>query len=277
MENIKGYGRLRNDCLELLMSEGFNGEEKCMRQYHRKSRMAIVTSVMTDNSSDTDKPVSPDQIRDFVKKLEEYKQLGLTEAYRKAIGETIDAKFEGTSNFQEISFLLAFARLNNLIFDVDSVLERGRGASCTLCVEDEQMKEKFQELQIIDKEVFGYDWGINTTYVGVACERPRRHLYVSYQGKIRPCIGATDVKLGNIKEVPLLRAWASAEMQIIRAKKYVGKCAEECANYIETDSRTGNPLCNSCLGRSTEDLTNTTLLDNGYVKTIGCWNFRERK
>jgi len=206
-----------------------------------------------------------------------YKSQGLSEAYGRALAEVSKTEFRGTSNFKEIAFLLAYARTNNIIFDVDSVLERGRGSSCKLGPKDEKMKAKFQELQTIDKEVFGYDWGVNTTYVGVACERPRRHLYINYTGEIRPCIGATGVKLGNVKDTKLVEAWESPEMEIIRGKRYCGKCVDKCANYAEVDKRTGNPLCNSCLGRSTEELTNETLLKYGKVKTIGCWNFRERK
>lgn len=277
--NITGYGIKRNNTLEMLMKKGFNDEEECQKQFGRKSRMAIVTSIMTDNIPDDQvKPISPEEIHKFAGLLQDYKSLGLTQAYRRAISETLGVDtFSNTSNYREIAFLMAYARINNLIFDVDSVLERGRGATCNLCIKDERMKAKFQELQKIDSEVFDYQWGVNTTYIGVACERPRRHLYLDHKGEIRPCIGATGVNLGNIKDTTLMQAWETPEMEIIRTKSYKGKCADECANFVELDSRTGQPLCNSCLGRSTEELTNETLLKTGYIKTIGCWNFRDRK
>jgi len=275
---ITGYGESRNRAIELLMRKGFNDSQKCQESYDRKSRMAIVTSVMTDNVGEEQvKAVSPGEVKEFISLMDIYKSQGLSEAYGRALAEVSKTEFRGTSNFKEIAFLLAYARTNNIIFDVDSVLERGRGSSCKLGPKDEKMKAKFQELQTIDKEVFGYDWGVNTTYVGVACERPRRHLYINYTGEIRPCIGATGVKLGNVKDTKLVEAWESPEMEIIRGKRYCGKCVDKCANYAEVDKRTGNPLCNSCLGRSTEELTNETLLKYGKVKTIGCWNFRERK
>ncbi len=273
---IHGYGTSRNNALELLISKGYNDEARCQAQFGRKSRMAIVTSIMTNNIPEPQaKPVSSEEIRNFIKDIRSYDG-PVTEAYLKAIKQVQNMNFDQTSNYREIAFLHTFARLNNIIFDVDTVLERGRAKSCDLCVRDERTKAKFQELQVIDKEVFGYEWGINTAYVGVACERPRRHLYIDFKGDIRPCIGATGVKLGNARTTDLMEAWNSQEMQIIRAKKYHGKCAEQCANYIEKDKRTGNPLCNSCLGRSTENLTNETLLEKGFVQTIGCWNFRER-
>ncbi len=275
---IGGYGESRNNALELLVSKGFNNEQRCQKDFGRKSRMAIVTSIMTQDIPEGQaQKITPNQIRKFAEALKDYEHLGLTGAYLKAMQDVPDMNFDQVSNYREIAFLHTFSRLNNIIFDVDTVLERGRGASCKLCVRDERTKAKFEELQAIDKEVFDYEWGVNTAYVGVACERPRRHLYINHEGEIRPCIGATGVKLGNIKTTDLMQAWESREMQIIRAKKYQGKCAEKCANFTERDKRTGNPLCNSCLGRSTENLTNETLLEKGYVQTIGCWNYRERK
>ena len=274
---ITGYGEKRNKALELLVETGFNDPGKCQDKFGRQSRMGLVTSVMTENiPKDQEAPITPAQVYEFVERMQEYGGQGLTEAYASALSDLSDAKFDSTSNYQEAAFLQAFARTNNIIFDVDSVLKRGRGATCKLSLEDQRMKDKFNEIKTIDKEVFGLDWGVNTTYVGVACERPRRHLYINYKGDIRPCIGATGVNLGNVKDTSLKEAWESPEMGIIRAKKYQGKCVDQCANYVETDKRTGNPLCNSCLGRSCDELTNETLRDKGYVQTIGCWNFRER-
>jgi len=275
---ITGYGEKRNKALELLIETGFNDSQKCQDKFQRQSRMGLVTSVMTDNiPKDQEALITPKQICEFVEKMKEYQGQGLTESYISALSELSNTKFDSMSNYQEAAYLQAFARTNNIIFDVDSVLKRGRGSTCHLSPEDQSMKDKFNEIKTIDKEVFGLDWGVNTTYVGVACERPRRHLYINYKGDIRPCIGATGVNLGNINETSLAEAWESPEMGIIRAKKYKGKCAEQCANYTEKDKRTGSPLCNSCLGRSCEELTNETLHDKGYVQTIGCWNFRERK
>jgi len=274
---IKGYGVSRNNALELLIKKGFNDERRCLEQFKRKSRMALVTFVMTDEVTESQAhPVSPEEIRTFVGLLQQYANLGIGKSYKRALDEASGIELEGTSNFREIAYLMAFARVNNIIFDVDSVLQRGRGASCKLNPADERMKAKFKELQVIDNEVFGYEWGVNTTYVGVACERPRRHLYINYTGEIRPCIGATGVILGNIQNISLTQAWESSEMKILRAKSYHGKCADQCANFKDLDPRTGKPLCNSCLGRCTEDLTNESLLKKGYVQTIGCWNFRER-
>jgi MoaA/NifB/PqqE/SkfB family radical SAM enzyme len=108
---------------------------------------------------------------------------------------------------------------------------------------------------------------LSSTYVETVCDRFHHHLYVDVSGRIRPCIGAMDVNLGNIKSVTLTEAWNSQERRIIRERKFVGKCAT-CANFQEGK-------CNSCLGRRTPTkratkLTNKNLLRDGAVQTTGC-------
>jgi len=238
--NITGYGQRRNESLELLMSKGFNDEQKCKEKYGRKSRMALVTSIMTSSG-------------------------------------------EGPTNYDDMAELLRFARENNIIFDVDSVLKRGRGATCDLCEEDQRLKSKLQELQKIDREEYGNRWELSQSYIGTVCDRFSYHMYINQYGDIRPCIGAMDVNIGNAKETTLEQAWNSQEMQIIRSRNYKGKCGDECANFSEIDEErtaeagTIKHKCNSCLGRRTENLTNESLLENGYVSTIGCWNHRPKE
>lgn len=224
---IEGFGEKRNSAIELLMRKGFNDEIGCMKSFNRKSRMALVTSIMTDYDG-------------------------------------------GISNLEEIVDVLRYCRMNNIIFDCDSLLKRGRGASCALCAEDQEVKNKLLELQKIDREEFGNAWELSQSYVGTICDRYMHHLYINQYGEIRPCIGAMDLDLGNIKNISLLEAWGSFEMQIIRNKSYRGKCADECANFADGK-------CSSCLGRRTRNLTNKFLNNKGYVETIGCWNFKKRK
>ena len=238
--NICGYGQKRNEALEILMERGFNDEQKCLEKYDRKSRMAIVTSIMSSSG-------------------------------------------EGPTNYEEMVDLLRYARENNIIFDVDSVLKRGRGADCDLCEEDQRLKAKLQELQAIDSEEYGNEWQLSQSYIGTVCDRFSYHMYINQYGDIRPCIGAMDVDLGNAKETTLEEAWSTPEMRIIRGRNYKGKCGDECANFSEIDEErtreagTIKHNCNSCLGRRTEDLTNDFLLENGFVKTIGCWNHKPKE
>jgi len=237
--NISSYGQKRNEALERMIARGFANEEKCMETYGRKSRMAIVTSIMTSCG-------------------------------------------EGPSNYDDMADLLQYARENNIIFNVDSVLKRGRGASCDLCEEDQRLKAKLQELQAIDSEEYGNEWQLSQSYIGTVCDRFSYHMYIDQYGKIKPCVGAMDVDLGNAKEITLEDAWNREEMKIIRSRNYKGKCGDECANFNEIDekrtavAKTTKYKCNSCLGRRTESLTNEYLLKHGHVKTIGCWNHKPK-
>ena len=222
----KGYGAKRNATIQLLMRNGFNNEAQCMEKFGRKSRMALVTSIM--------------------------------------LGE------DGTlDNLNDVVEILRYCRINNIIFDCDSLLERGRGTSCQLCASDQVLKNKLLELQEIDAKEFGNVWELSQSYVGTVCDRYMHHLYVSQYGEVRPCIGAMDLVLGNMHNVSLEAAWNSSEMQIIRARKFSGKCGERCDNFAKGK-------CNSCLGRRAVNLDNEHLLEQGYVNTVGCWNCRKK-
>jgi MoaA/NifB/PqqE/SkfB family radical SAM enzyme len=173
------------------------------------------------------------------------------------------------SNVEDMAEIQRLCRKENIILDVDSVLKRGRGANCDLCIEEQELKKALLDLQREDRETYGVVYEISQSYIGTTCDRYKHHMYVNQYGEIRPCIGAMDVNLGNVKsgESALEQAWDSSEMQIIRDRgKRMGKCAE-CGNYKEG-------LCNSCIGRRVKELTNETLLRDGAIDTIGCWNFR---
>lgn len=224
---IHGYGEKRDAAIELLKSKGFANKTDCMKKFGRKSRMALVTSIMTSENGEL-------------------------------------------SNLDEMVSILRKCRKENIIFDCDSVLKRGRGASCELCTSEQELLNKLRELQKIDRKEFKNVWEVSQSYVGTVCDRYMNHLYINQYGDVRPCIGAMDLVLGNMHEMKLSDAWNSAEMQIIRARKFSGKCGEQCANFAEGK-------CNSCLGRRAHNLTNENLLAKGSVDTIGCWNFREKK
>lgn len=171
------------------------------------------------------------------------------------------------ANKHELPMLLRFARTHNLIFDCDTILERGRGKSFDEAggsPGDDEMREIFCTLQHIDAEEYGNHWHISRSYVGTCCDRFRHHLYVSKTGDVHPCVGATTVHLGNIRTASLQDCWDTPAMMVIRNHKYVGKCAE-CLNFEEE-------RCYSCLGRCTTMLTNSQIEADGFVQTTGCWN-----
>jgi MoaA/NifB/PqqE/SkfB family radical SAM enzyme len=168
------------------------------------------------------------------------------------------------SNMGDIAKVLRFSRERNIIFDCDTVLQQGRGASCELCASEAELLAKLQELQKIDTEEFGNIWEPGPGYVDTICDRHAHHLYISVEGEIRPCIGALGVNLGNIKNTTLEQAWNSKEMAAIRNCQFSGPCAT-CKNLA-------NKKCFGCRGRHCDQklLNNDTLLTTGLVPTIGC-------
>jgi MoaA/NifB/PqqE/SkfB family radical SAM enzyme len=216
---VTGYGEKRNEAINRLMLAGFNDEAECRARYGRRSRMALVTSIMTSENGEL-------------------------------------------SNLAELGDILRLCRKNNVIFDCDTILKRGRAITCELCTGDKELMSTLMELQKIDQQEFGNIWELSPGYVGTTCDRYMHHVYVSQYGDVHPCIGAMDVNLGNVRQSDLRSAWESAEMKIIRGRRYGGECAS-CDLFIKGS-------CNSCLGRFAKDLTNGNLLDKGCVETIGC-------
>ena len=227
---IHGYGEARNRAIEILMTAGFNDREAA-RKHGRESRMALVTSIMTDEQ---------------------------------------DA---GLSNLDEVAEIYRFCRNRNIIADIDTILKRGRALECGLQAGDQRIMQVLSALRQIAITEFGdAEASLSSTYVETVCDRFHHHLYVDVEGRIRPCIGAMDVDLGNIRTTTLNQAWNSQERRIIRDRKYAGVCAG-CANFKEKK-------CHSCLGRRTpatgeKRLTKELLLKDGCVHTTGCPLFRK--
>ena len=158
-----------------------------------------------------------------------------------------------TENFEEIADLLRFARNNGLIFDCDTIIDRGKGKECGLKLSETKIKNAIEKLQKIDNVEFNRKWEITSTYIGSPpCTRFNRHVYIRQNGTVHPCVGSPGVILGNIKEKPLVDIWNSKVMKIIRAHKYIGGCTT-CKNYQEKK-------CFSCLGRRAPNLTTEKIL-----------------
>lgn len=173
------------------------------------------------------------------------------------------------ANKEELPLLLKFARRHNLIFDCDTILERGRGKSFDEqggSPNDSEMIEIFKNLQHIDANKFNNFWDISRSYIGTCCDRFKHHIYISKTGDIHPCVGAITVSLGNIRSSSLIECWEHPAMKVIRNHIYKGKCSE-CQNFSDQ-------TCYSCLGRCTVNLDESQIQKDGFVQTTGCWNHR---
>jgi len=177
-------------------------------------------------------------------------------------------------NQNEMVNLLRFSRKNNLIFDSDTLIPRGRGGSCNLGVPDKRVLEILTELQRIDEEEFDNVWEFSSNYIASPpCTRFNQHMYISKTGLVHPCVGSTGVVLGSIKEQKLQEIWDGELMRIIREHKYSGKCTT-CENFNTESKFHPGKKCYSCLGRSTEGLDTEFLKMHGCVKTKGCFNYK---
>ncbi len=174
-----------------------------------------------------------------------------------------------TINIDEIPEIFRYCRKNNIIVDIDNLLPRGRGIKSPFNPSNKKLKEVYEILSKIDKEeFFNKEWEPTCSYVGAySCNRYCHHLYITKKGNVHPCIGSFNVLLGNIKNEKLKDIWNKREMKLIRTKCYDGKCLQ-CDLFIKG-------LCNSCLGRYTENLTNDNLLKTGKIHTSGCWVFKQ--
>ncbi|MFB6076003.1 MAG: SPASM domain-containing protein [Candidatus Aenigmatarchaeota archaeon] len=170
-------------------------------------------------------------------------------------------------NYKEMEEALIYARENNIEFDADTVIDRGRGKDCKCKfdeTQDDEMLATLKSLQKLDRERYGNDWILTSTYVGSdPCTRFDHHMYIKRNGDVSPCVGAPHIIYGNTRENTLKKLWESPTSRIIRNHEIEGTCAG-CRSYNE-----GN--CYSCLARSTgEEFTQERLLETGKIPTVGC-------
>lgn len=204
-------------------------------------------------------------------------QRGYTRRREKAMQSFIEAGFNDgrlgivtsilEQNALEMPNIFRYARQNGLIFDVDTPIPRGRGITCNREEIAKLAKPIIDEINKIDREVYGNTWEPLATYIASPpCTRFNQHLYIMKDGTVVPCVGSPAAVLGNIKTETLKDVWEKPLTKIIREHKYEGKCPT-CRNYKEKK-------CFSCLGRSTEDLSTEQLQKDGFVRTIGCFQYK---
>ena len=201
---------------------------------------------------------------------------GYTQARNKILRRLISAGFNDgrlgivtsvmEANADELPSMLIFARQNNLLFDADTILERGRGVNCRRKYNDGENRrifEALEKLRKLDAERYGNHWKAIPTYVGSdPCTRFEHHVYIKGDGEVSPCVGTPQIVYGNTRLATLKEIWNSSLARIIRNHQIMGECAG-CENY-----RDGS--CYSCLSRSTEGLNQEDILRTGKILTIGC-------
>lgn len=171
-------------------------------------------------------------------------------------------------NKDEILDLYEYARKYNLVFDCDTILPRGRGRHFT-----EHGSLRHGDYRAIYKKLDEASCGklsSGGSYVGVACDRVKHHLYVDIKGDVFPCIGCVGRKeslaLGNIRKRTLAEIWNDSRRVLLRehlGEIVVGPCSC-CQNFQKT--------CWSCLGRAVERFEVSG--DHLILHTRGCFNHK---
>lgn len=174
-------------------------------------------------------------------------------------------------NRDEIPYLYRYAKEGNLIFDCDTILPRGRGKSFLdsknrVTLSDKEYQAIYTELDDIAPEKLC----TGGSYVGVACDRIKHHLYIDIKGDVYTCIGCVergqDLVLGNIRKQNLETIWNTSirvQMREHLDEIVFGTCSY-CANFQNS--------CWSCLGRSVERFELKG--DKLFIHTKGCFNHR---
>ncbi|MGB7511797.1 MAG: SPASM domain-containing protein, partial [Pelodictyon phaeoclathratiforme] len=172
-------------------------------------------------------------------------------------------------NQDEIVDLYRYAETNNLIFDCDTILPQGRGQSFIKpghSLSDQECRAIYQTLDSISEEHLS----TGGSYVGVACDRIKHHLYIDICGNAYTCIGCVgrgqDLVLGNIRKQSLVDIWNNTirvQMRDNLDKIVLGTCSY-CENFQVS--------CWTCLGRSVERFE----FKDGKIilHTRGCFNHR---
>ena len=179
-------------------------------------------------------------------------------------------------NKNEILSIYKYSKVNDLIFDCDTILPKGKGIK----FDDENHIPVSELHQIFSalKEEGAITHNPAGTYVGAACDRVKHHLYIDLYGDIYPCIGCSDtlkkdLYLGNIRDLKInsidQTLFKSKHKRSLLANHYdqvfMGVCSK-CLNFKDE-------LCYSCFGRAVSEFS-TDSNNKIIAHTHGCINHK---
>ena len=108
-----------------------------------------------------------------------------------------------------------------------------------LNVDPHELKELFQKLARIDRELFGRTWEPQPPLVGNRCMRHQVSCVVNANGEVMPCVGVT-IPLGSIRKQPL--AEILRHQVVTDLKNFREMIKGECADCEKSDE------CYGCRG-----------------------------
>lgn len=167
-----------------------------------------------------------------------------------------------SQNIGELPEMWTWARQRRITPYFEIITHQGRAkVNGSLAVSPDELKEAFDRLEAIDKELFGIAWKSRPTIAAFSC---KRHLYsclINSQGFVQPCTGI-DMPVGNVRERPL-REILSTSLVIRNLRniyeKIEGAC-KSCDHHAE---------CYGCRGNAYQ------LTGNYLASDPTCWRFKK--
>lgn len=256
LEEINGLGMST-----VLFTNGILLDEECAKKLYDRN----VTVVLKINSFDEDVHDSLVGRKGHAKKVKH----AIDILFKQGFNKTDPSRFSiansiFTTNAGEIEAMYRWARENNIIPRISTLLEKGAGKECEHLNPTPEIKaEVYERLLEIDRQEFGYDWIPNPTYAGDKCEMLFYNLFIDPMGDIQPCIGITHT-LGNMKTHTLEEIWTSDFIR--RTRNIDASLAGDCKECYYHKSHS----CYGCAGRR-------FIAADGDVeavfKTTGCSGF----
>ena len=146
-------------------------------------------------------------------------------------------------NYNEIETIYRWCRDNNIFPLVKPLMCNNKGASKfvldNLYVSPMEIKELYERLAEIDKNLYGYNWIPTPPYAGINCNYYYYHMCITIMGDVWPCIGIPEMQIGNIREKRLEDCWNSE--QVKKIKNIKNEIIGVCTTCINSDFCYGCP------------------------------------
>lgn len=135
-------------------------------------------------------------------------------------------------NSNEIQYIWKFCRENKIIPNMEMMIPNGLAkGQKRLMLRKKEWKNLKLKLLDLDRKEFNYDWFPYTPLAGMGCFQVIYNLYISIDGKVRPC-SSIHCNVANINKLSLKQIIDLPFFKIARnIEKYLkGKCGK-CKNH----------------------------------------------
>lgn len=160
------------------------------------------------------------------------------------------------TNLENLPLVWEWARKKNIQPSFLRLGPKGRAKESDLAVSASELKELFDKLSKMDRDLGEENWDATTPFCGRGCNKHYISCYVGSTGVVQPCTGV-DVRAGDIRERSLESILASSEVfKIARTmEKHIKGACSTCehrvkcygcrglAFYMNGDFTGADPLC----------------------------------